>query len=77
MSYATDSESLKLNRNFKQTYTSLLKALQLTVGGEPDRLGPAITLMEAMKGQALVLMSTEVVPGQTAGPTFEYTPLNG
>ncbi len=76
-SYAEGSAAFNLNRTFNETYTSLLKALQATFGGEPDRLGPAITLMEAMKEQAFVLMSTEVVPGQTAGPTFEYTPLNG
>jgi hypothetical protein len=72
-SYTVGSAAFQLNRAFNQTYTSLLKALELTFGGEPDRLGPAITLMESMKEQAFVLMSTEVVPGQTAGPTFEYT----
>ena len=76
-SYTAGSAADKLNRAFNRTYTSLLKGLQLTFGGEPDRLGPAITLMEAMADQARVLMSTEIVPGQTAGPTFEYTPLNG
>ena len=72
-SYAPGSAAFQLNRAFNQTYTSLLKAFQLTFGGEPDRLGPAITLMESMKEQAFVLMSTDVGPGQTAGPTFQYT----
>jgi len=76
-SYAPSSTAFNLNHVFNQTYTSLLKALQSTFSGEPDRLGPAITFMESMKEQALVLMTTEVVPGQTAGPTFDYTPVNG
>jgi hypothetical protein len=73
-SYDPGSAAFRLNEAFNQTYSSLLKMLQLTFSGEPDRLGPAITLMEAMKSQAQVLMTTEVVPGQTAGPTFDYVP---
>jgi hypothetical protein len=76
-SYEPGSTAFKLNQEFNRTHTNLLKALQQTFSGEPDRLGPAITLMESMKEQALVLMTTEVVPGQTAGPTFDYTPDNG
>jgi hypothetical protein len=75
-SYAAGSKARNLNDTFNYTYTSLLKSLQLVFGGEPDRLGPAIGLMESMKEQALVMMSTETVPGQTAGPSFEYTPVN-
>lgn len=76
-SYDPGSTAFKLNEEFNRTHTNLLKALQQTFSGEPDRLGPAITLMESMKEQALVMMTTEVVPGQTAGPTFDYTLGNG
>jgi hypothetical protein len=31
--------------------------------------------MESLKEQALVMMSYELVPGQTAGPTFQYRPV--
>jgi hypothetical protein len=72
-SYDAGSTSFKLNQEFNRTYTNLLKTLQQVFSGEADRLGPAITFMESMKEQALVLMTTEVVPGQTAGPTFDYT----
>jgi|HubBroStandDraft_6_1064221.scaffolds.fasta_scaffold93047_2 hypothetical protein len=71
-SYSPGSRAFNLNHAFNDSYTNLLKTLQLTFGGQPDTLGPAITLMESLQEQALVLMTTEVVPGQTAGPTFEY-----
>ena len=74
--YASGSKARNLNETFNYTYTGLLKSLQLVFSGEPDRLGPAIGLMESMKEQALVMMSTETVPGQTAGPSFEYTLVN-
>jgi hypothetical protein len=73
-SYKPGSTAFKLNEEFNRTYTRLLRTLQRIFSGEPDWLGPAITLMESMQEQALVLMAAEVVPGQTAGPTFDYTP---
>jgi len=76
-SYERGTKAFNLNLAFNQTYTELLMNLQRIFSGEPDRLGPAITLMESMQEQAVVLMSTEVVPGQTAGPTFEFNPDNG
>jgi hypothetical protein len=75
-SYPPGSKAANLNQTFNYTYTSLLKSLQLVFGGEPDQLGPAIGLMESMKEQALVMMSTPTVPGQTVGPSFQYTPVN-
>jgi len=74
--YAPGSKAANLNDTFNYTYTALLKSLHLVFNGEPDRLGPAIGLMESMKEQALTMMSTVIVPGQTAGPTFQYTPVN-
>lgn len=72
--YSPGSKLRNLNDTFNYTYTSLLKSLQLVFSGEPDRLGPAIELMISMEEQALTIMSMEIVPGQTAGPTFDYTP---
>lgn len=74
-SYVAGSKARNLNETFNYTYTSLLKSLQRVFGGEPDRLGPAIGLMESMKEQALTMMSYQTVPGQTAGPSFQYTPV--
>jgi hypothetical protein len=72
--YKTGTKARNLNYTFNCTYTSFLKSMQLVFNGEPDRLGPAIGLMESIKAQAVVMMSYELVPGQTAGPTFEYSP---
>jgi hypothetical protein len=74
--YRPGSKAANLNDTFNYTYTALLKSLHLVFNGEPDRLGPAIGLMESMKEQALTMMSTVTVPGQTAGPTFQYTLVN-
>jgi hypothetical protein len=74
-SYEAGTKARVLNDAFNGTYTSLLQSLDLVFNGQPDQLGPAIGLMEAMQGQALLMMSTETVPGQTAGPSFEYTPV--
>jgi hypothetical protein len=74
--YPPGSKARNLNDTFNYTYTALLKSLDLVFNGQPDRLGPAIGLMESMKEQALTMMSTTTVPGQTAGPTFVYAPVN-
>jgi hypothetical protein len=73
--YSPGSKLRNLNDTFNYTYTSLLKSLQFVFSGEPDQLGPAIELMISMKEQALTMMSMHIVPGQTAGPTFDYTPV--
>jgi hypothetical protein len=75
-SYAPGSKVYNLNETFNYTYTGLLKSLELVFNGDPDQLGPAIGLMESMREQAQVMMSTETAAGQTAGPSFEYTPVN-
>ncbi|HEY6392003.1 MAG TPA: ferritin-like protein [Bryobacteraceae bacterium] len=73
--YKPGTKAANLNDTFNYTYTSLLKSLHLTFNGQPDRLAPAIGLMESLKEQALVMMSYELVPGQTAGPSFQYRPV--
>ena len=72
--YPAGSKARSLDDAFNRNYTSLLKALQLVFTGQPDWLGPAVQSMEGMKAQAMTMMSTELVPGMTLGPTFRYLP---
>jgi hypothetical protein len=73
--YPPGSKARNLDDTFNYTYTNLLRALHLVFNGQPDRLGPAFTLMESMREQARLLMSFELAPGRTAGPSFQYHPL--
>jgi hypothetical protein len=75
-SYAPGSKAFNANNTFNYTYTSLLKSLHLVFNGQPDRVSPAIGLMESLKEQAWYLMSIEVQKGTTAGPSFQYQPVN-
>ena len=74
-SYAPGSKAFKANNTFNYTYTSLLKGLHLVCNGQPDRIAPAVGLMESLKEQAWYLMSIEVEKGTTAGPSFRYQPV--
>jgi Ferritin-like len=71
-SYAGLPRLLDLNRTFNAGYSDLLRKLHLVFNGHPDWLGPALLIMQQLKAQAQLLMAQEVVPGQTAGPTFDY-----
>jgi len=73
-SYKPATKLWSLNDTFNNTYSTLLRSLHLVFNGQPDRLGPALGMMESLREQAMLLMSSEVVPGQTAGPSFEYHP---
>ena len=75
-SYEPGSKARHLNDTFNYTYTNLLRCLHLVFNGQPDRLGPAMLQMEALRERAMFLMSYELVPGMTAGPSFEYHPAN-
>ncbi|MFZ5635040.1 MAG: ferritin-like domain-containing protein [Pseudomonadota bacterium] len=72
--YAGRPRLQELNATFNRGYSDLLRKLHRVFNGEPDWLGPALLGMQALKQQAQVLMTQEIVPGQTAGPTFEYVP---
>lgn len=74
--YPKGSQAFITNNNFNFTYTSMLKMLHRVFNGEPDRIAPAVQLMESMKQQALYLMTMEVQRGLFAGPSFEYRPVN-
>jgi hypothetical protein len=71
-SYKIGSKVHALNDEFNRTYTRLLRWLHCVFNGYPDRLAPSIYMMRQLKEQAELLMSCEIVPGMTAGPTFEY-----
>jgi hypothetical protein len=72
--YAGHPRLQDLNRTFNTTYSVLLRRLHQVFNGRPDWLGPALLGMQNMKQQAQLLMAQDIVPGQTAGPTFEYIP---
>lgn len=74
--YPKGSEPFIANNDFNFTYTSLLKTLHRVFNGEPDRIAPAVQLMESMKQQALYLMTMKVQASVFAGPSFEYRPVN-
>jgi hypothetical protein len=74
--YPKGSAVAHANDTFNYTYTALLKTLHATFNGHPDQFGTSVGVMESMKEQALALMSMEIMKDLTAGPTFEYQPLN-
>jgi hypothetical protein len=57
---------------FNYTYTAVLKALHLTVNGDPQRIADAVGLMESLRSQAIDMMALPLRGGKNAGPTFEY-----
>lgn len=73
-SYHSHPQLAELNNGFNRGYSDLLRKLHRVFNGQPDWLGPALLEMQALKQQARLLMSREIVPGQTAGPTFDYLP---
>ena len=74
--YPTGSRAANANNTFNYTYTSLLKALHIAFNGHPERIGDAIGLMESLKELASALMTIDIGNGKTAGPSFEYNPVN-
>ena len=74
--YPAGSQAYETNNNFNFTYTSMLKSLHQVFNGQPDRIAPAVQLMESMRLQARYLMTIEVSDGLYAGPSFEYRPVN-
>jgi hypothetical protein len=73
--YRHNPRLANLNLAFNAAYSDLLRKLHQVFNGQPDWLGPALLTMQNLKDQAQVMMSLEIVPGQTAGPTFEYIPV--
>ena len=60
---------------FHQAYRNLLGKLQEVFGGEPEKIGDAIVLMESLQVHAKRVMSTKLDPShsdETVGPVFDY-----
>lgn len=74
--YPVGSQAADTNNNFNFTYTSMLKSLHQVFNGQPDRIAPAVQLMESMKLQVRYLTTIEVSNGLYAGPSFQYRPVN-
>lgn len=72
--YKDNPRIADLNLTFNRTYSDMLRKLHDVFNGEPDKLALALLSMQALREEAQLLMTQEVVPGQTAGPTFDYIP---
>ena len=74
--YPPGSELYKKTFAFNRTYMTLLQSIHNAVNGDPPELMKAIPLMYDLKYKALELMVTPWKDGMTAGPSFEYVPLD-
>ena len=57
---------------FHRTYRNLLRILQETFNGEPDKIQLAVELMEALQAHAKKCMWTPYGEGNTCGPVWDY-----
>ncbi|HEX9990591.1 MAG TPA: ferritin-like protein [Chloroflexia bacterium] len=74
--YPAGSKARYACDTFNYTYTSLLKSLHSVFNGYPGQMNNAIGLMESLKEQVVDLMAIDLGNGTTAGPSFEYQPVN-
>jgi rubrerythrin len=74
--YPAGSKARYACDTFNYTYTSLLKSLHSVFNGYPGQMNAAVGLMESLKEQVVDLMSIDLGNGTTAGPSFEYQPVN-
>lgn len=74
--YRAGTKARRLNDTFNYTYTAVLRSLHETFDGRPEKIRTAIGAMEACRGQAHEMMSHDLGDGTTAGPSFEYLPVN-
>ncbi|KAL9973993.1 hypothetical protein ACROYT_G020520 [Oculina patagonica] len=69
-----------LNREFNKLYTNLLRSLEVTFNGHPDKFGDALGLMFSIDRHLKTLVRTPLeqdgdpTVGPNAGPTFEFIP---
>ncbi|MFZ6657657.1 ferritin-like domain-containing protein [Undibacterium sp. TJN19] len=73
-SYMANPRLADLNLTFNRAYSDMLRKLHKVFNGHPDQLALALLSMQGLRQQAQLMMALEVVPGQTAGPTFDYIP---
>jgi hypothetical protein len=74
--YPEGSDIRLAQEQFNNNYCLLLYELEQVFNGNPSQLGATVGLMYQLKGQAQALMKMPSGDGKTtAGPTFEYVPL--
>jgi hypothetical protein len=75
--YAAGSSARRALDKFNYTYTTLLKSLQALFTGQSGEWHRArYELMPSLAEQARSIMSSPDSPGSTAGPSFEYQPVD-
>jgi rubrerythrin len=74
--YPAGSKARRLCATFNYGYTNLLRVLDATFNGHPDRISVAIGMMDSLREQAMEMVSVPVGDGTNAGPSFEYQPTN-
>ena len=68
------------NREFNRLYTNLLRALEVTFNGRPEKFGDALGLMFSIDRHLKRLVRTPLeengdpTVGPNAGPTFDFMP---
>jgi hypothetical protein len=74
--YPPGSAAAIQSQAFNTYYSSLLKALDQSFNGNPDKINEAIGLMYDLNIQAKLLMATPMTDGsgKFAAPTWEYLP---
>lgn len=78
--FAPGSRADVLNREFNKLYTNLLRSLNVTFNGHPEKLGDAVGLMFSIDRHLKRLVRTPLeedgdpTVGPNAGPTFEFIP---
>jgi hypothetical protein len=70
--YPEGSPAWTQSMRFNRTYTQLLRSLHRATNGQPEVLNEAVSLMYALKQQALALLNLSDGKGRRAGPSFEY-----
>ncbi|HZX08555.1 ferritin-like protein [Kribbella sp.] len=75
--HRSDNEQIRAAQEaFDNTYCTLLYLLEQTFTGEPSMIRDAVRAMFGLKAEALKLMQLSEDDRTTAGPTFQYVPLD-
>jgi hypothetical protein len=74
--YPAGSDARQACITFNYSYTSLLKVLHTVFNGQQGQFGDAIKMMMSLRQQAIDMMGGKTTGGVSAGPSFEYQPVN-
>ena len=78
--YKKGSRADVLNKAFNRLYTNLLRSLEFTFNGHPEKFEDALGLMFSVDRHLKMLVQTPLeehadpTVGPNAGPTFEFMP---